>query len=1096
MNKIRYTWAFLWFALILPLLGSQLYAQSTASVLSGMVSETEDGVSRPIIGANVALVNNQNRTLIGSLTDANGHYNLPIGQEEEIEEIVISYIGYETKRVKYNGQRNLNVTLISDSDVIEAVSVTGQVVNDMGIGQREMVSATQKVKMSELVMTRPVTSFEEAIQGQLAGVDIVTAGDPGARSSIVIRGVSTLNANAEPLIVIDGVPYNNDVDADFDFSTANEDDLGALLNISPVDIESIEVLKDASATAIWGTKGANGVLLITTKRGSIGKTRFSFSSKYSGKTQPATIPMLNGNQYTALMQEAIWNSVNYLGTTNQTYLNLLFDTPEIGYDQSWRYFDEYNQNTDWIDHVSQTAHTFENNLSMSGGGEKATYRFSVGHMDDDGVTIGTHFKRVSASGNINYQFSNKLRFGADFSYVEGTRDANWASNVRSEAFGKMPNKSPYYIDDATGLMTDQYFNYQSPTWEGAFKSNAAGSNASGYNPVAMVHEASNEEKTRNRRMIVRADYAIMDGLKYSAYASLTMNSAKTQRFLPRVVTGVTMFNENANLSSDNYSESLAIQTENKLTYIKDWHNTHQLVANGVFRTSQSTGSYYESTVSGLASSDVTDPIVSPSVFNIRSGESEGRSFSGIGLLNYSYKNRYVLQGSMSMESSSAMGRNQRLGYFPGAGVSWNIQEEPFMEAARNTWLTEAKIRLSYGQSGRAPKGNSIYLGAFSAGDNYMDMPTIHPIRIQLDNLKWENSTEYNYGLDVGLFKNNVRFTFDYYERYGSDLLQKDVRIPSSTGFPELLYYNSGKIENKGFEFRTDITILQNKDWRVSGSLNLARNVNKITEMPINMSEETGVAEADASLANGQYARRTVIGRPTGAFFGYQYNGVYSTMADTYARDAQGEVMNDVNGQPISMRNGIYPVFAGDAIYEDVNHDGVINKYDMVYLGNSNPTISGGFNLSVRYKQVSLTAMFHGRFGQSVVNMARMENEAMFNKRNQSTAVLRRWRNEGDVTDIPRALYNEGLNYLGSDRFVEDASFLRLKTLSLNYAFSRKFLDRVGINGLGVFVSGYNLLTWTNYSGQDPEVAVKNGLAIDVATTPTTIRFAAGVNLNL
>lgn len=1095
MIKLIYRWSFVLIATVLSLIGEVVYAQNTA-VLSGMVSELDKGMSRPVIGVNVSIVNNQNRTLIGTLTDANGHYNIPIAQEEEIAEIVFSYIGYQTKRVTYNKQRNLNVTIVSDSEVIEDVSVTGQATNDMGLGRREMVSATQKVKMDDLVLTRPVTSFEEAIQGQLAGVDIVTAGDPGARSRIVIRGVSTLNANVEPLIVIDGVPYNNDVEADFDFSTANEDDLGALLNISPVDIESIEVLKDASATAIWGTKGANGVLMITTKRGSVGKTRFAFNSKYSGNIQPATIPMLDGNQYTALMQEAIWNSVNYLGTTNLTYLNLLFDTPEIGYNPNWRYFDEYNQNTDWIDQVSQSSYTFENNLSMSGGGEKATYRFSAGHMHDDGVTIGTRFKRFTASGNINYQFSNKLRFGADFSYVEGTRDANWASNVRSEAFGKMPNKSPYYVDDVTGALTDQYFNYQSPTWEGAFTTNTAGDRSSNYNPVAMVHEASNVEKTRNRRMIVRTDYSVMEGLKYTAYASLAMNSAKKLRFLPRVVTGVTMFNENANLSSDNYSESLSIQTENKLTYIKGWHNTHQLVANAVFRTSQSTGSSYESTVSGLASSDLSDPIVSPSVFHIRSGESEGRSFSGIGLLNYSYKSRYVIQGSMNMESSSAMGRNQRLGYFPGAGLSWNIQEEPFMENARNSWLTEAKIRLSYGRSGRAPKGNSIYLGAFSAGDNYMDMPTIHPIRMQLDNLKWENSTEFNYGLDVGMYDNKIRFTFDYYERYGSDLLQKDVRIPSSTGFPELLYYNSGKIENKGFEFRTDITFLQNKDWRISGSFNMARNINKITEMPINMSEESGVAEADASLSNGQYARRTIIGRPTGAFFGYQYNGVYSTKADTYARDAQGEIMNDVNGQPIVMRNGIYPVFAGDAMYEDVNHDGVINKYDMVYLGNSNPTISGGFNFSVRYKQVSMTAMFHGRFGQSVVNMARMDNEAMYGKRNQSTAVLRRWRNEGDVTDIPRALYNEGLNYLGSDRFVEDASFLRLKTLSFNYALPKKFLDRVGISGMGVFVSGYNLLTWTSYSGQDPEVGVKDGLAIDGAMTPVTIRFAAGVNLNL
>src|SRR5690606_10138289 len=220
----------------------------------------------------------------------------------------------------------------------------------------------------------------------------------------------------------------------------------------------------------------------------------------------------------------------------------------------------------------------------------------------------------------------------------------------------------------------------------------------------------------------------------------------------------------------------------------------------------------------------------------------------------------------------------------------------------------------------------------------------------------------------------------------------------------------------------------------------------------------------------------------------------STADDTYARDAEGAVMNDVDGNPIRMRNGLYPVFPGDAIYEDINHDGVINKYDMVYLGNSNPTLTGGVGLNIRYKQLSVSAFFHGRFGQSVVNSARMSNEAMYSNRNQSTSVLRRWRNEGDVTDIPRALYQEGLNYLGSDRFVEDASFLRLKTLTLNFAFPRRVCNALGIASLGAFVSGYNLITWTNYSGQDPEVSIKNGLASDSATTPVSRRFACGINM--
>lgn len=332
--------------------------------------------------------------------------------------------------------------------------------NDLGISAREQSSATQKVSMEDLVAVAPVTSIEDALQGQLGGVDIVLGGgDPGARASIQIRGGSTLNANAEPLIVVDGVPYPAEIDDNTDFSTINNDDLGALLNISPQDIESIEVLKDAAATAVWGTSGANGVLVIKTKQGVQGKTRFSFSSKFSAKFEPETIPMLNGNQYSALVSEALWNSANYIGLANSTsYLQMLYGSPEIGYQPDWTYFDEYNQNTDWLSEVRRNTQSWENTFSMSGGGERATYRFSLGYLDEGGTTVGTDFSRLNSSLNVNYKFSDKLNFYAQFSYTQSERNNNYY-NVRGEAFRKAPNKSPYYIDDETGNRTSQYFNH-------------------------------------------------------------------------------------------------------------------------------------------------------------------------------------------------------------------------------------------------------------------------------------------------------------------------------------------------------------------------------------------------------------------------------------------------------------------------------------------------------------------------------------------------------------------------------------------------------------------------------------------------------------
>lgn len=1068
-------------------------------IMSGTVTELIGKTAEPLVGVNVNIVNAQNRSLGGAITNLNGQYNVKIPEGESNLTIVFSYIGMKTQRVKYTGQVNLNVRMESESKTVDEVVVSAKRIerNDLGITNKEMISATQKVNMDDLVAAAPIVSVEEALQGQLGGVDIVLGGDPGTRSAIRIRGTGTLNASADPLIVIDGVPYPTDISDDFDFSTANEEDLGALLNISPNDIATVEVLKDASATAIWGTQGANGVLVITTKKGTVGKTRFSFSSKWTLKTEPKNIPMLNGDEYTALMQEGIWNSAKYTGLNNASnhYLDLLFNTPVIGYTPGFEYFNEYNQDINWLDYVRQTALTSDNNFSMSGGGEKATYRFSLGYMSDDGTTIGTSLKRLNTSLNVSYQFSNKLKFGANFSYSQSDQDANWAKNVRSEALSKMPNKSPYTIDRRTGLMTGDYFVYHDPDFEGSFKG-TVNKDSENFNPVAMVNEAMNNTMQREAKITFNADYTILPGFTYKGWASINMRTTKTHRFLPQVVTGVAQNSEYANQSVDTYSDKLVLQTENKLMYIKNWNDKHNLIANALVRTSQQVSTSYLSATYGNASSGLSDPTVGTSVLEgdagMNSSESETRSVSFIGLANYTLLNRYVFHASLNAEGNSAMGRNKRMGYFPAAGIAWNLQNEPFLESVRDRWLDEAKIRVSVGQSGRAPSGTSVYLGAYVKGDNYMNMSGTKPERMQLDDLHWETSTEYNYGADVMLFGGRLKFTFDYYQKYIKDLLQKDYRLPSSTGFGSMRYYNSGKMENKGWEFRADAIFWKNKDWQISGYVNFSRNENRITELPGNMAQETYEAN------NGKYAARVEVGQPVGAFYGYRYLGVYKDKNATYARDASGNIMNDVHGKPIVMKNLTKVCQPGDAIYEDINHDGVINQYDIVYLGNYNPVLTGGAGLTIKYKQVSLSAFFHGRFGQSIVNKARMNNESMYSADNQSTAVLRRWRNEGDVTDIPRALYKEGYNYLGSDRFVEDASFVRLKTLTLNYSFPKKICNRLGINTLSCFATGYNLFTWTNYTGQDPEVEIPTkptDLAEDKATTPVSMRFAFGINLN-
>jgi len=1034
-----------------------------AKVLSGKVTEMFGTTAEPMIGVNVNILNSQNRSLGGTVTNLDGIYNLPIPNENNLI-IVFSYIGKKSERIKYNGQTRLNVVLKDDTQTINEVVVQGKRIerNDLGISAREQSSATQKVSMEDLVAVAPVTSIEDALQGQLGGVDIVLGGgDPGARASIQIRGGSTLNANAEPLIVVDGVPYPAEIDDNTDFSTINNDDLGALLNISPQDIESIEVLKDAAATAVWGTSGANGVLVIKTKQGVQGKTRFSFSSKFSAKFEPETIPMLNGNQYSALVSEALWNSANYIGLANSTsYLQMLYGSPEIGYQPDWTYFDEYNQNTDWLSEVRRNTQSWENTFSMSGGGERATYRFSLGYLDEGGTTVGTDFSRLNSSLNVNYKFSDKLNFYAQFSYTQSERNNNYY-NVRGEAFRKAPNKSPYYIDDETGNRTSQYFNHnENSTLDPAFNGDKY------YNPIAMANESVNRTIQRESKMNFRIKYDILNGLTYEGYV-------------------------NMNIRNTTSSDLLTINTENKLMYRKNWNDKHAIIATAVFRTTETNKSSYGSETSGNVSSGLADPTIGSAVRKISSGDSKTRNINGVALMNYTLLNRYIINASLGMESNSTMGKSERFGMFPTVGLAWHLADEKFMDFS-NDWMDEFKLRFSLGQTGNSASGASLYLGSYASGNNYMDMSAITPSSMQLNKLKWETTTEYNTGLDATFLKGKLRFTVDVYQKYVKDLLQPKVKMPTTIGYGngyQISYMNSGKMTNKGWEFRVDAVPFQNKDWRVGVYFNIAHNENKITEMPDNYIEE------NYTFGNGNYAYRREEGRPMGSFYGYRYKGVYQNKDATYARDIEGNVMKDISGNAIVMRNGSYTVAPGDAIYEDVNHDGVINQYDIVYLGNSNPRLTGGAGLNVSYKQFKLSAIFYGRYGQDVVNATRLNNESMRGIDNQSTAVLRRWRNEGDQTDIPRALYGEGYNTLGSDRFVEDASYLRLKSLSFTYRLPKKAIQRWGFNNIDVYVTGYNLFTWTKYTGQDPEVKTENTYARDTATTPASIQLVAGFNLS-
>ena len=1070
-----------------------VFAQKT---VTGTVTEMIGNNIEPSIGVNVTFVNSQNRILGGVVTDFNGNYSMKVPEEKGQLTLVFSYIGMKTQRVKYNGQATQNVRLEKDDHVIKEVKVSGKRSrrNEMGLTQKQQSFATQKLSMDEITAVSPVTSIEEALQGKLGGVDIIVGGDPGAKSNIRIRGTATLNGNSDPLIVVNGVPYSTDIDDSFDFNTANQEDFAQMLSLNPNDIESIEVLKDAASTAIYGTDGSNGVLLITTKQGTTGKTRFSFSTKNTIGFEPTTIPMLNGDQYKAFIQDAIWNAANARGlNSSPDLLEMLFDTPDIGYEPTYRYFDEYNQNVDWLDYITRNAFTTDNNFSMSGGGERATYRLSMSYLSQDGTTKGTSLTRLNTSIDVGYRFSEKLTVRTEYTYSDSEKKSPWVDSdqLRSEALRKMPNKSPYYIDDVTGEMTDTYFTRQNKEdFQGAFN----GSNQN-FHPIIMSKDSYKNLNTKEQKMTVNANWYILPELTFYGYVSMKYKTTKTESFLPQTATGVTTLSEYANQSSDYYTNNFSLQSQAKLIYAKDWmEKKHQLTVTGLWKTQQSRSSASTSTRYNVASSSIADPSSGGGVLLSQSSStSEVRTLSGIGSVVYTFLDRYTVNGTVNYEGRSSLGKNNRWGVFPAVGVSWIMSDEPFMKWASPV-LSETKIRADFGMSGNAPSGTSPYIGTYSSLGNYIDGSAIQIGSMQLNNLKWESTKEIDLGIDLNFWDGKLTATFDWYRKTTSDVLQKSVTLPSSIGLSSarIAWYNSGKLRNEGWEFRIDYEVLKTKDWMLKVNYNVNRNKNTIIELPENINEE------QFSMKNGTYAQRLISGTAIGSFFGFKYAGVYQNLEDTYAKDAEGNIMYNMIGEPIVMKNGTYTCYPGDAKYEDINHDGKIDQNDIVYIGNSSPMLTGGGGFNLKYKDLSLTVFLNYRLGQKIINTARMNAESMFGTDNQSTAVLRRWRNEGDQTDIPRALYKYGLNYLGSDRFVEDCSYVRLQTLSLSYNLPKKFVKKIGLTSANVFFTGYDLLTFTDYNGQDPEVTLPSkvtDIAQDQAQTPRSKRICMGVNIN-
>lgn len=1126
-----------------------LCSAMTISAQDHRISGTVSDEFGPVIGCNVIEKDANNRNVNATITDVNGNFQLAIKNPKN--KLVVSYVGYKTFSQVIGSQTNFQVQL-KDANELGTVTVTAKQRfrgDGLSIPKDEVSVATQTMNM-DIVDGLAFTSADEALQGQIAGLDIVAnSGNLGAGTTMRMRGVTTINGSSEPLIVVNGNIMDVPDAKDTDWSTATEETYSSLLSINVNDIESIDIMKDAAATAIWGARGANGVISIKTKRGKRGKIRIDYNFSLQGNWQPKGYNLLSGDEYTMLMKEELYNPTqNPSATTNINELN---------YNKSWAEYNNWNDNTDWVKAVTQTGWNQSHGLTISGGGEKAVFRISANYDHQTGTIIKQVLNRFSTRLNLEYYVSDKLKFTTEFPLTYTKNQKSYA-NILGKALSMAPNMS-IYREDGNGIDTNEYYIMLPSAEKDEYGSSISGTSSLQLksvrdigNPVAIANLAWNNESTYRITPDFRINYYFLGNddhktrLDYEGQVYLDIFSKSNPTYCPGSLSTNGWKDNSYNLYTMDDYNSFQFQTRHQLIFTPKFKN-EDIAWMMLGRWELTSGTSYGQNVSERKLPlGAQSPTLPAEISNMSTSNGEWRSMAGVFSTHLSYKGRYNADFTVRADGTTRFGDNNKWGYFPGMSVRWNISDEPWMKWSRKV-LSMLAFRPSWGVNGRTPSSEYLQYAKYAAGSQYGNGNTMLPSTrvdgLQLSDLKWEKTTSWNLGANLGLFDDMIEADFNYYYKKTKDLLNPGVAISSQTGYTTLAWKNIGSMENKGWEFNiTAKKFIKAGKFSMDASFNVAQNFNKITEMDQTVLD--GINEDWSADSRGKYFKRIQVGNALGSIFGLRHKGVYQYSYDylenlrrqgyvmdgnekimisnnndlvdyinnrflpsgktaPIALNRDGKVITGSDGKPLRMtynsKDGgeTYKFDGGDVIYEDVNHDGTINSLDMVYLGNSNPKFSGGFGFTFRYGNWSLRTNFVYRTGFKVVNFARMGVEKMYDTTNQSTAVNWRWRKNGDVTEIPRALYNYGYNWLGSDRYVEDASFLRFSYVSLSYDVPKKFLKSLGLNTLRFDFSGQNIFVWSKYSGTDPEHA-NNGwnFASDSSQTPRSKSFTLRMRIGI
>ncbi len=1093
----------------------------------------------PVMMANVVERDANNRIVNATATDANGNFSMPIKSGKN--KLVVSFIGNKTQVLDIGNKRTFRVVMGSDAVAIQEVVVKANRTQSGGLSiPVKEISVAQQTMNMEDVEGLAFTSADEALQGEIAGLDIVAnSGNLGAGTQMRLRGVTTITGDANPLIVVNDKIFDNP-DENFDFQNAGEEEYASLLSVNTQDIQSITVLKDAAATAVWGANGANGVILITTKRGVRGKTRVAFDYKFTGTWQPKGYDLLNGDDYTMMMKEEFYNpSQSSTATTTLAELN---------YDKSWSEYENWNNNTDWVKAVSQFGQQHSWNLNLTGGGERATFRISAGYDKQSGTIIKQNLDRFTTRLALDYNVSDRIRFSTDFALTYTNNDRNFDGSAKNNLLGKALNLAPnmaIYRQDANGNDTDEYYimNPSGDPYAGNFSSTRLSAIRAIGNPVAIANEAWAKEKTYRLTPDFTLKYELLGTDDHSHRLNIEQRidfdiySNSSPSWYPASLSTNSWTSGNYNMSQSSESNRFRIGSRSRLNYTPHFNNENiSVTMMAQYEFHQSKSSAQSNTMQQLPGG-ITSTVADGYLSAMSSSNSRSADQNLLYNLHASYLDgRYSLGFSIRADGNSKFGPAHKWAYFPGVSLRYNISDEPFMRPTMDKLkVSVLGLRASYGINGRAPSADYLYFNTYSTSDGYYGVGssaanTASLDALKLDDLRWEKTSSVNLGFNLGMFENKLNFEFDYYYKDTKDLLMQSVGIPRTTGFSSLSWANVGEMTNQGWELNVNARdIIKKGKFSFGLGFNIAQNKNLIKEM-----DPTVLASINqewVATTRGALLNRVQLNNPLGSMYGFRYKGTFQYSYDyleNYRKEnnlnvaqyeawineqlaagktfpvvigADGKVLMTNQGTPQHLvynyqdGSSTYTFQGGDAMYEDINNDGQINALDIVYIGNSLPKVNGGFNFNFKYGNWSLKARFMYRFGNKVFNYARMQIEKMYDTYNQCSTVNWRWRKDGDDTPMPRAMYGTGYNWQGSDRYIEDGGFVRFQNLQVMYSFPSKQVKKWGLNSLKASLSINNIYCWTKYSGTDPEISVGSwGVATDRSQTPRSKYFTANINI--